>query len=61
MARKPLIGTVAANVLAHGTGALNVDACRIAIHRRTRARIIGIEREPDYVDIARARIAWWGR
>jgi len=25
MARKPLIGTVAANVLAHGTGAINVD------------------------------------
>lgn len=30
LARKPLIGTVAANVLAHGTGALNVDGCRIA-------------------------------
>ncbi len=30
LARKPLIGTVAANVLAHGTGAINVDACRIA-------------------------------
>lgn len=29
LARKPLIGTVAANVLAHGTGALNIDACRI--------------------------------
>lgn len=29
MARKPLIGTVAANVLAHGTGAINVDASRI--------------------------------
>lgn len=29
MARKPLIGTVAANVLAHGTGALNIDGCRI--------------------------------
>jgi site-specific DNA-methyltransferase (adenine-specific) len=27
--RKPLSGTVAANVLAHGTGALNIDACRI--------------------------------
>jgi hypothetical protein len=27
--RKPLIGTVAANVLAHGTGALNIDASRI--------------------------------
>jgi site-specific DNA-methyltransferase (adenine-specific) len=29
-ARKPLIGTVAANVLRWGTGALNVDGCRIA-------------------------------
>lgn len=29
LARKPLIGTIAANVLQHGTGALNVDACRI--------------------------------
>ena len=30
VARKPLIGTVAANVTAHGTGALNIDACRVA-------------------------------
>ena len=30
LARKPLIGTVAENVLAHGTGALNIDASRIA-------------------------------
>jgi len=30
LARKPLVGTVAANVAAHGTGALNVDGCRIA-------------------------------
>ena len=29
LARKPLTGTVAANVLEHGTGALNIDACRI--------------------------------
>lgn len=29
VARKPLIGTVAANVLAHGTGALNIDRCRV--------------------------------
>lgn len=28
--RKPLSGTVAANVQAHGTGALNVDGCRVA-------------------------------
>ena len=29
VARKPLAGTVAANVLAHGTGALNIDGCRV--------------------------------
>jgi len=29
LARKPLAGTVAANVLAHGTGALNIDGCRV--------------------------------
>lgn len=28
-ARKPLVGTVAATVLAHGTGALNIDGCRV--------------------------------
>lgn len=30
VARKPLAGTVARNLLAHGTGALNIDANRIA-------------------------------
>jgi DNA modification methylase len=30
VARKPLIGTVADNVLAHGTGGLNIDGCRVA-------------------------------
>ena len=30
VARKPLNGTVAQNVLEHGTGAINVDGCRIA-------------------------------
>lgn len=29
LARKPLCGAVAVNVLAHGTGALNIDGCRI--------------------------------
>ena len=29
VARKPLAGTVAANVLEHGTGAINVDGCRV--------------------------------
>ena len=29
MARKPFASTVAANVLEHGTGALNIDGCRV--------------------------------
>ena len=29
MARKPLEGTVAENVLKYGTGAINIDACRV--------------------------------
>lgn len=29
LARKPLAGTVAANVLEHGVGGLNIDACRV--------------------------------
>jgi site-specific DNA-methyltransferase (adenine-specific) len=31
LVRKPLEGTVAANVAAHGTGALNIDATRIGV------------------------------
>ncbi len=34
MARKPLTGTVAANVIQHGTGALNVDGCRVEAEAR---------------------------
>lgn len=34
MARKPLSGTVAETVLQHGTGAINVDGCRVGIEIR---------------------------
>ena len=37
LARKPLIGTVAANVLAHGVGALNIDGCRVGTADELRA------------------------
>ena len=37
VARKPLIGTVAENVLAHGTGALNIDGCRVGSETRYNA------------------------
>lgn len=36
VARKPLAGTVADNVLEHGTGALNIDGCRIESDEDTR-------------------------
>lgn len=36
LARKPLIGTVAANVLEHGTGALNIDGCRVGTEGGTK-------------------------
>ncbi|MCA3159527.1 MAG: site-specific DNA-methyltransferase, partial [Burkholderiales bacterium] len=35
VARKPLTGTVAENVLEHGTGAINVDGCRVEGRERT--------------------------
>jgi DNA modification methylase len=37
LARKPLAGTVAANVQQFGTGAINVDGCRIGTEVRTNA------------------------
>jgi hypothetical protein len=38
MARKPLDGTVAANVLKWGTGAINVDGCRVGTEQTTTVR-----------------------
>ena len=35
MARKPIIGTVAANVQQFGMGALNIDDCRVGVEERT--------------------------
>ena len=46
VARKPLVGTVAANVTRYGTGAINIDGCRIGM-------------TPDEFDTQqRAREAW---
>lgn len=36
LARKPLNGTVASNVQAHGTGALNIDGCRVGTEGATK-------------------------
>jgi hypothetical protein len=35
LVRKPMTGTVAANVLEYGTGALNIGACRVGTETRT--------------------------
>jgi site-specific DNA-methyltransferase (adenine-specific) len=35
--RKPLSGTVAANVIKHGAGALNIDGCRVGVEGGTKA------------------------
>ena len=53
MARKPLRGTVAANVLRHGTGALNIDGTRIPGQYETRDR--------DTSGGARVRAGRWRR
>ena len=45
VARKPFRGTVAANVLAHGTGAINIDGCRIPSgpdHAEKCASVVGL-------------------
>jgi len=39
VARKPLCGTVAENVLQHGTGALNVDGCRVGTSKNVPASV----------------------
>jgi len=39
VARKPLCGTVAENVLKHGTGGINVDGCRVGMSNADRAVI----------------------
>lgn len=41
LARKPLIGTVAANVERYSTGAVNVDGCRIGTEDRLQGSTVG--------------------
>lgn len=40
-ARKPLVGTVASNVLRHGTGAINISGCRIESEEELRRNSSG--------------------
>jgi DNA modification methylase len=52
VARKPLVGTVAENVLAHGTGGLNIDGCRVGM---------GEEYDPSKVQRQQSnRLTWEG-
>jgi site-specific DNA-methyltransferase (adenine-specific) len=44
VARKPLTGTVAENVLEHGTGAINIDGCRVECEGKP-VFINGVERD----------------
>jgi site-specific DNA-methyltransferase (adenine-specific) len=70
VARKPLVGTVAANVLQHGTGALNIDGCRVGFaseddrataqslaELRARGRRLGVLGEPGQGNSLNAAVA----
>lgn len=48
VARKPFVGPVAANQAVHGTGAINIDACRIATDEvmRAGAGVIPMRHDP---------------
>jgi hypothetical protein len=50
VARKPLAGTVAQNVLAHGTGALNVGGCRVEPTGESRPRVGEASQEIRYTN-----------
>ena len=58
LARKPFRGTVAANVLRHGCGAINVDACRVATcdnrarmnHARTNGTSFIVQHKDRFID-----------
>ena len=44
VARKPLTGTVVANVLEYGTGGMNIDGCRVKTSESLSGRAAGSER-----------------
>ena len=62
LARRPLQGTVAENVLAHGTGALNVDGCRVgsepspSVAMRASGRVPSSCKPGEYGDTIQNRI-----
>lgn len=60
LARKPLEGTVAANVLKHGTGALNIDGCRVDAGEGRPLRVIDPKPEANGAVYAGRREAGHG-
>jgi DNA modification methylase len=48
LARKPLDGTVAANVLEHGTGALNIDGARVEAAGRPSREVAALRDDFEY-------------
>jgi site-specific DNA-methyltransferase (adenine-specific) len=63
VARKPLIGTVAANVLTYGTGGLNIDGTRVAgepvpINKLEEWSGFGQKIEPDYKQTMNTQGRW---
>jgi site-specific DNA-methyltransferase (adenine-specific) len=57
VARKPLIGTVAENVLQHGTGALNIDGCRVEPTGESRERTNEASQDRRYADVGSTNFA----
>jgi DNA modification methylase len=63
VARKPLVGTVAANVLTYGTGGLNIDASRVSgeavpINKLEEWSGFGQKIEPDYEQTINTQGRW---
>jgi site-specific DNA-methyltransferase (adenine-specific) len=50
MARKPLIGTIIQNVLAYGTGALNIGGCRVEPTGESRERVGEASQDRRYTE-----------
>jgi site-specific DNA-methyltransferase (adenine-specific) len=63
LVRKPLVGTVAANVERYGTGALNIDASRVAgepvpINKLEEGSGFGQKKQPDYTQEMNTKGRW---
>lgn len=63
VARKPFKGTVAQNVIKHGTGAINIAGCRIEgepvpLNRTEEWSGFGQEKNPDYEQVMNVEGRW---